>query len=79
MPQEIKEQEITDEEQQLAANPPIEDDLGEDEDALSADQLPQERTDPNPLDDSGGFEAVLDDDLKPLDLNEPASDTGEEV
>jgi hypothetical protein len=83
MPQEIKEQEITDEEQQLAANPPIEDDLGEDEDALSAHQLPQERTDPNPLDDKGGFrrefETVLDDDLKSLDLNEPRSDTGEEV
>jgi hypothetical protein len=74
MPQEIKEQEITHEEQQLADNPHVEEGLGEDADAIPADQLPQERTDPLPLDDSGGFEAV-----EHLELNEPASGTGEEV
>ena len=72
-------QEITEEEKQLAANPPIEDDLGEDGDAIPADQFDNEATDPPLLEDRGGFEWVFGDDLQPLDLNEPAPDTGEEV
>lgn len=72
-------QEITEEEKQLAANPPIEDDLGEDVDAVPADQFDQAPKDPPLLDDTGGFESVLGDDLQELDLNQPGPDTGEEV
>jgi hypothetical protein len=72
-------QELTEEEKQLAANPPIDDDLGEDTDAIPADQFDQAPTDPPLLVDQGGFESVLDDDLKELDLNQPGPDTGEEV
>jgi hypothetical protein len=70
-------QEITEEEKQLAANPPIEDDLGEDMDAVPADQFNQEPKDPTLLDDKGSFQWVFDDDLQELDLNQPGPDTGE--
>jgi hypothetical protein len=73
MPQEITENETED-----AANSQVEVDLGEDEDALPDDQLPHEATDPPLIEDRGGFESVLDDDLQQLDLNEPAPDTGGE-
>jgi hypothetical protein len=72
-------QEITEEEQQLAANPPIEDDLGEDSNAVPADQFDHTPKGADPFDDRGGFEAVLDDDLQGLDLDQPGPDTGEEV
>jgi hypothetical protein len=72
-------QEITEEEKRLAADPPIEDDLGEDMDAVPADQFDQTPKDPPLLADMGGFEAVLDDGLEPLELNQPGSGTGEEV
>jgi hypothetical protein len=72
-------QEITEEEKELAANPPVEDGLGEDTDAVPAEQFDKTPTDPPDLVDKGGFESVLDDDLRPLDLNEPGPDTGEEV
>jgi hypothetical protein len=70
---------ITEEEKQLAANPPIEDDLGEDNDAVPAETFDHTPKDPPLLDDTGGFETVLDDDLRPLVLNEAGPDTGEEV
>ena len=72
-------QEITEEEKELAANPPLEDDLGEDKDAIPAERFDHTPKDAPLLDDTGGFESVLDDDLRPLDLNEPGPDTGEEV
>jgi hypothetical protein len=70
---------ITDEEKRLAANPPVEDDLGEDIDAIPADEFDQERKDPDLLIDEGGFESVLGDDLQELDLNQPGPESGEEV
>jgi hypothetical protein len=72
-------QPITEEEQQLAAKEPTKDDRGEDMDAVPADQFDHTPKDPPLLQDTGGFEAVLEDDLRPLELNEAGPDTGEEV
>jgi hypothetical protein len=72
-------QESTEEEQQLAAKEPTKDHLGEDMNATPADQFDQTPKDPPLLEDTGGFETVLDNDLRPLELNEAGPDAGEEV
>jgi hypothetical protein len=72
-------QEITEEEQQLAAKEPTEDDLGEDRDAVPADQFDQTPKDSPVLQDKGDSEPILGDDLERLVLTQPSSETGEEV
>lgn len=72
-------QEITEEEKRLAEHPTLADDLGEDMDAIPADQFNHTSKDPDLLIDKGGFQSVLGDDLQELDLNQAGSETGGEV
>jgi hypothetical protein len=72
-------QPITDEERQLAENPPVEPDLGEDADAEPADNFDQSAKDVDLVSEQDSFVAVLDDSLEADDLTKPGLDNGEVV
>lgn len=72
-------QEITEEEKRLAENPPLEQDLGEDADAIPADQFDESAKDVDLVSEEANFVQVLDDDLASDDLTKPGPEGDGEV